>query len=50
MEIETGESIKGTARKFNIDRNVIREWWRRYSKGYVDALISTKQKYSSDFK
>lgn len=50
MEIEAGESIKGAARKFNINRNVVKEWWMRYSKGSVEQLISTNQKYSSDFK
>lgn len=50
VEVESGKSIESTARKFNVSQNVVREWWRRYSKGGIEQLFSTNQKYSSNFK
>lgn len=48
--VENGESIAGAARKIGIPETVVREWWRRYSKGGVEALIATNRKYSAEFK
>lgn len=49
-EIESGKSLKSTAKKFNVSLNSVQGWWRRYSKGGVKQLLSTNQKYSRDFK
>ena len=50
IAIENGESINGAACKFSIPQTVVREWWRRNSKGGVEALVSTNQHYSGAFK
>jgi len=50
IAIENGESINGAACKFSIPQTMVREWWRRYSKGGVEALVSTNQHYSGAFK
>jgi transposase len=49
-EIEKGESIKGTARKYGIARNIVRGWYRRYQQGGIEGLIETNHRYSADFK
>lgn len=49
-EIETGESIKGTARKYGIVKTNVQRWYRRYQQGDIEGLIGTNQKYSAEFK
>ena len=49
-EIENGDSIKGTARKYGITKSVVKGWYRRYQQGGIEDLIGIKQKYSADFK
>ena len=50
MEIEKGENIKGTARKYGIEKTNVQRWYRRYQQGGIEGLIGTNQKYSAEFK
>jgi|AntAceMinimDraft_8_1070364.scaffolds.fasta_scaffold53376_2 transposase len=50
MDIESGNSIRGAARKFGISRAVIQVWVRHYEAGGIEQLISARKKYSQEFK
>lgn len=50
-EIEKGGTIKGTARKYGVDRNCAREWYRHYQMdGTAGCTRQKYQEYSAEFK
>ena len=50
MQIESGRSIRGTARRYGIDKNTAKTWYRNYLVGGFEQLHSTNIKYSREFK
>jgi transposase len=49
-EIESGKSIKGTAKEYCIPKRVIRSWWIHYCESGTTGLIGVNHKYSAEFK
>lgn len=50
MAIARGASIKGTARDYGIERNLVRAWYRAYLSGGIAQVVGTKQHYTRGFK
>jgi len=50
MAIASGGNIKGSARQYDVGRNLARKWYRAYVAGGVEQVLNTKRHYSRDFK
>jgi transposase len=50
LEIDSGNSISGAARKYGVARQTVQTWYKQYHAGGIEQLVSTKQKYSQAFK
>lgn len=50
MDIESGNSISGAAKKFGISRSMARLWFRQYTSGGIEQALSSKKTYTQEFK
>lgn len=50
LEIESGDSVRGAARKHGVAHQTVQRWYTQYQAGGVEQLVSTREKYSQDFK
>ncbi len=49
-EIEQGASFNSVAKKYGIIRACLQKWYANYSHGGVEQLVSTKKRYTQEFK
>lgn len=50
QELESGASVRGTARKHGVSERMVRRWRENYSKSGINSLICDYQEYPVEFK
>ena len=50
LELESGETAKGAAKKHGISKKMVRRWWASYCESGTEGLIGVNQKYTAEFK
>lgn len=50
LEVESGASVRRTARKHGVSERMVRRWRANYCKSGIHSLIGENQEYSAEFK
>lgn len=50
LKVESGASLRSTAKESGVSKNVLRQWVRHYQSDGLEGLFSTKQRYTANFK